>query len=46
MINVIKITELIDDKIVIITSGEDEIIKIWDVKFMLLKEINLRNMIL
>jgi hypothetical protein len=46
MINVIKITELIDDKIVIITSGEDEKIKIWDVKFMLLKEINLRNMIL
>lgn len=30
MINVIKIIELFKDKVLIITAGEDEWIKIWD----------------
>jgi len=32
-----------EDKIIIISGGEDEKIKIWDSKFKLKSEINLRN---
>lgn len=43
MINIIKITELKDEKIIIISAGEDESIKIWDTKFNLLSEIKMRS---
>ena len=39
MINCLKITELFKDKILIITGGEDEFVKIWDTKFNLVSEI-------
>jgi len=42
MVNIIKITELKDEKIIIISAGEDETIKIWDTKFNLLSEIKMR----
>ena len=41
-INCIKISELFKDKILIITAGEDEFIRIWDTKFNLVSEINVR----
>ena len=43
MINCLKITELYKDKIVIITAGEDECVKIWDTKFNLISEVLLRK---
>jgi hypothetical protein len=43
MINCIKITEILTDKVVIITSSEDECVKIWDTKFNLISEFNLRK---
>lgn len=43
MINVLKISELLSDKIVIMTASEDESIKIWDTKFNLINEFNLRK---
>jgi len=42
MVNIIKITELKDEKIIIISAAEDETIKIWDTKFNLLSEIKMR----
>ena len=42
MVNIIKITELKDEKIIIISAGEEETIKIWDTKFNLLSEIKMR----
>ena len=39
MINCLKITEILKDKVVIITSGEDEFIRIWDTKFNLINII-------
>jgi WD40 repeat protein len=41
-INCLKITELFKDKIIIITAGEDEYIRIWDTKFLLVNQIYLR----
>lgn len=43
MINSLKISEILNDKVVIITAGEDEFIKIWDTKFNLINEFNLRK---
>lgn len=43
MINCLKISEILNDKVVIITAGEDEFIKIWDTKFNLINEFNLRK---
>jgi len=43
MINCLKITEILRDKVVIITSGEDEFIRIWDTKFNLINEFNIRK---
>lgn len=43
MINCLKITELFQNKILIITAGEDETIKIWDTKFNMMNEITLRK---
>ena len=43
MINCLKISEILGDKVVIITSGEDEYIKIWDTKFNLINEFNIRK---
>ncbi|EGR31153.1 hypothetical protein IMG5_116830 [Ichthyophthirius multifiliis] len=43
MINCLKITELFQDKVLIITSGEDEFVKIWDTKFNMINEINIRK---
>ena len=43
MINCLKITELFQDKVLIITSGEDELIKIWDTKFNMINEISIRK---
>ena len=43
MINCLKIFELFQDKVLIITSGEDELIKIWDSRFNLVNEINVRK---
>lgn len=42
MINVLRICEILDSKIVIITAGEDEHIRLWDTKFNLTNEFNLR----
>jgi len=42
MINVLRICELLN-KLVIITAGEDECIKMWDNKFNLTNEFNLRK---
>lgn len=43
MINCLKITELFQDKVLIITCGEDEFVKIWDTKFNLIKDICVRK---
>ncbi|KAL4497254.1 hypothetical protein ABPG72_011189 [Tetrahymena utriculariae] len=43
MINCLKITELFQDKVLIITCGEDEVVKIWDTKFNLIKDIPIRH---
>lgn len=43
MINCLKISEILNDKVVIITSGEDEYIKIWDTKFNLINEFHIRK---
>jgi hypothetical protein len=43
MINVLRITELFNGKLIILTSGEDECIKMWDTKFNLVNEFNIRN---
>lgn len=43
MINCLKISEILGDKVVIITSGEDEFIRIWDTKFNLINEFNIRK---
>ena len=43
MINCLKISEILTDKVVIITSGEDEFIRIWDTKFNLINEFNIRK---
>lgn len=34
MINCLKIIELFQDKVLIITAGEDEMIKIWDTRYV------------
>lgn len=43
MINVVKITELLEDKVILLTAGEDEYVRIWDTKFNLIKDIHLRD---
>lgn len=43
MINVLKIIELFKDKVLIITAGEDEYIRIWDTQFSLISEISIRK---
>jgi hypothetical protein len=43
MINCLKITEILGDKVVIITSGEDEFIRVWDTRFNLINEVNIRK---
>lgn len=43
MINCLKISEILGDKIVIITSGEDEHIRIWDTKFNIINEFSIRK---
>lgn len=43
MINVIKIIQLFKDKILIITAGQDEMVKIWDTQFNLISEISIRK---
>lgn len=43
MINCIKVSEILGDKVIIITCGEDEYIKIWDPKFNLIDEFNIRK---
>jgi hypothetical protein len=42
MINVLRVCELAG-KLVIITAGEDECLKIWDTKFNLVHEFNIRK---
>ena len=43
MINVLRICEILNNKLVIITAGEDECIKLWDTKFKLINEFNIRK---
>lgn len=43
MINVLRICEILNNKLVIITAGEDECIKLWDTKFNLMNEFNIRK---
>ena len=43
MINVLRICEILNNKLVIITAGEDECIKLWDTKFNLTNEFNIRK---
>ena len=43
MINCLKITEILGDKVVIVTSGEDEFVRVWDTKFNLINEVNMRK---
>lgn len=43
MINCLKIFEVFSDKVLILTAGEDEQIKIWDTRFNLVNEINIRK---
>lgn len=45
MINCINVTDVIRHRVVIITAGEDENIKLWDTSFNKLGEINLRGLI-
>jgi WD40 repeat protein len=34
MINCLKITDVLHDKLLVVTSGEDELIKFWDTSFV------------
>jgi WD40 repeat protein len=43
MINCLKIMEMLSDKILIITAGEDECIRLWDTRFTLVSEIAVRR---
>jgi hypothetical protein len=43
MINCLKITEILGDKVAIITSGEDEFVRMWDTNFNLINELNMRK---
>ncbi|KAL4455920.1 hypothetical protein ABPG73_008674 [Tetrahymena malaccensis] len=43
MINCIKIFKAFEEHILIITAGEDELIKIWDTKFNLINEIKIKQ---
>lgn len=43
MINCLKIAELFKDKILVLTAGEDEFVRVWDTKFNLVNEIALRK---
>mmetsp|Transcript_9178 Transcript_9178/g.8080 ORF Transcript_9178/g.8080 Transcript_9178/m.8080 type:complete len:293 (+) Transcript_9178:674-1552(+) len=43
MINCIKVSDALGDKNVIITAGEDEFLKIWNINMELVHEVNLRE---
>ncbi len=43
MINCLKIFEVFSDKVLIITAGEDETVKIWDTRFNLVNVIDIRK---
>jgi hypothetical protein len=43
MINCLKITEILGDKVAIITSGEDDFVRVWDTKFNIINEFNMRK---
>jgi len=43
MINCLKIAEIFETKVIIISAGEDELVKIWDTKFNLINELHMRK---
>lgn len=43
MINCIKVTELLAEDLLILTSGQDETVKFWDTSFNLLYDIKIRE---
>lgn len=43
MINVLKVTQAFQSKIIVITAGEDEFIRFWDTTFNLINQIHLRQ---
>lgn len=43
MINCLKITDTLSDKLTIVTAGQDELIKFWDTSFKLIKTYNIRK---
>ena len=43
MINCLKITDFLSEKLLVVTAGQDEYIKFWDTSFNLIKSYNLRK---
>jgi len=43
MINCIKVTDLLANKVLVITAGEDEFIRVWDTSFNMIHEVNVRK---
>lgn len=43
MINCLKISDVLAEDLMVVSSGEDELIKFWDTSFNLLKVLHLRN---
>ena len=43
MINCLRITDTLSDKLVVVTAGEDEMVKFWDTSFKLIKSYDLRK---
>jgi len=44
MINCIKVTEAMKAMVIILTAGEDELIRIWDLKFVMINEIQIKKL--
>jgi len=43
MINCLKVVDILDQKVIVVTAGEDEYIRVWDTRFELIKSIYLKK---
>jgi len=43
MINCLKVVDILDQKVIVVTAGEDEYIRVWDSRFELIKSIYLKK---